>query len=189
MIDSLGVQFVNIEGNLPTFSGVIPAYAPYATATDMCALQNPAASTAMLRLTQIRIAGVATAAAFADIYGQIRTALDTGGGITTVSTTARHDQTLGAAQQGLLVTFSSAPTLAGTVSTPRVSHQFLGVAATAAVLPEKIWQFGDRASQQIHLRPGQQFALNNNGAAVGAGTLLYVTFEWTESVFGSVPVF
>ncbi len=179
--DGQGAQYANIEGILPTYSAVAAAYSPYATATDMVVLQNPATSTTMLRVTSVRIIGDATAAALMDIYAQIRTALNTGGTSAGI-TAAKHDSN-DAAPVGSALTYSAAPTLNGTAANVRVGRLELpSISAPAITEVELVWDFGVRGgSKAIHVRPGQQLSINNNGAAVATGTVLHVNIEWNET--------
>ena len=182
-VDATGVSLINIEGNLPTYSIALVDYVPYTTATDMVVIQNPATSTAMIRITQIRISGSSTSGAQMDFYTNIRTALNTGGTSATVSN-AIYDSNDPAAQ-AVPLSYSAAPTLNGTAKLARADRVFLPANAAGSFL---VWEFSVRGgAKAIHLRPGQQLSINNNGNAVAAGTSLYIGVEWTESV-GSSPV-
>jgi hypothetical protein len=189
MADSSGIPYSNIEGQIPSYSAVVPANAGYATPTDLCALQNPLTSGVVMRVTQVRVLMVATAATLADIYLQKRSALSTLGGIAAV-TDFIHDSR-DPVSSGNLQTFASAPTLAGVVTNVRVKRAFVGATGTGSLLEEVVWQWGDRSIRQPHLVAGQQLALNFNGAGIPAGFSYYATFEWSESNFasGGTPVY
>jgi len=178
-IDSSGVPSVNIEGQVPSYSAVIAANAGYATPTDLCALQNPLLSAVVMRVTQVRIMAVATAAALGDFYLQKRSALSTGGGISPV-TDFIHDSR-DPVSVGNLQTFASLPTLAGAVTNVRVKRAFIAATGTGALVDEIVWQWGDRSVRQPHLVAGQQLSINFNGAGIPAGFSYYATFEWVES--------
>ena len=178
--DNQGVGYVNIEGQLSTYSAVANDYAPYATATDMVVLQNPATSTFIMKVTRVSVSGVATVAAFQDVYMYIRTALNTGGTNAQV-TDSKHDSN-SVASSGNMFTYSVAPTLNGTATLVRADRLMLAASGTPVSGTSLIWEFGVRGgSQAIHLRPGQQLSLNNNSVAIPAGMSLYVAMEWNES--------
>jgi hypothetical protein len=185
-VDANGVNYVNIEGTLPTYSATAFDYNPYATATDMVVLQNPATSTAMLRVTQINVSGDAQSASSMDIYVYVRSALNTGG--TSSAITAAKLDSNNPTPQGVTKSYSAAPTLNGTgglVVADRIVLPGNNPAVAGTIL---MYNFGQRGgAQAIHLRPGEQLSINNKGNAVPTATNLYITIEWTESV-GSSPV-
>jgi hypothetical protein len=179
--DGQGAQYANIEGILPTYSASVANYSPYTTATDMVVLRNPATSGLMLRVTQCFVVGDATAAGHMDLFLVVRSALNTGG-TSSGLTSWQHDSNSGTAQ-GSVLTYSAAPTLNGTASQIRVGRLVLAAASSPAVTDLAVqWDFGLRGgSQSIHLRPGQQLSINNNGAAVPTGAALHVNIEWNET--------
>lgn len=88
----------------------------------------------------------------------------------------------------MIRTYSAAPTLNGSGAIAVADRMVLpgnNPAVTPTIL---VYNYGDRGgAQAIHLRPGQQLSVSNNGNAVPTGTNLYITIEWTEST-GSNPV-
>jgi hypothetical protein len=179
--DIQNVPYVSQDGQVATYSAALSAYTPYATATDMLVLSNPAVSNYMLRVSQVRISGIITAAATVAFYLVIRSALNTGGTSTAVPTIGRHDIS-DQAPQGAPVTYSVAPTLNGTAYIIRSDYMVLGTALTPVALNPIIWQFGDRGgAKQLRIRPGQQASISFNGGTVGAGTSLAMAIEWTET--------
>ena len=176
--DANAALYVNIEGQMPTYSGVTNDYTPYATATDMITLTNPAGSGVMSKVSLIRVSGTATAAANMDIYVYLRTVLDTGGTSAAITTTA-HDSVNSVAKT-LMASYSAAPTV-GTGTLIRADRIAMPSTAVAGVANE--WSFAVRGgSQAIHLRPGQQIAISNAGNAVASGASLYINFEWSETI-------
>jgi hypothetical protein len=185
-VDANGVSFQNIEGTLPTYSIALVDYTPYTTATDMVVLQNPATSTALLKVTRLSVSGEASSTSLMDIYFQIRSALSTGGTSANL-TIAKHDSN-NVAPTGLAKSFSAAPTLNGTGAYVR-ADRILMPGNSPNVTPNTVfYDFGVRGgAQSIHLRPGEQLSVTNIGNAVAAGTSLYINIEWVESS-GSNPV-
>jgi len=179
MADSSGIAFTNVEGQLPSYSGVVAANAGYATPTDLVVLQNPAPSGVIVRLIQVRFLAVATAASFFDAFLQKRIQLDTGGTATVVTPTV-HDTNDGAAK-ALFQFYTVAPTLNGSATNVRTKKAFLAAAGTPVLQDETVWQWGERSIRAPHARPGEQFALNFAGAGLPAGFSGYITFEWSES--------
>lgn len=180
-VDSVGCQHTNIEGQLPTYSAAMIDYAPYAAATDMMVLQNPANSGIICRVTKIRASGTANTASNMDIYAYIRTALSTGGTSAAV-TIAKHDS-LNPGPYAAAISYSAAPTLNGTGAVIRADRIAMPGSSLNVAGSYLIFEFGVRGgAQAIRIRPGQQLSISNAGNAVAAGTNLYLTFEWTESV-------
>jgi hypothetical protein len=180
MADSTGSPFVNSEGQLPTYSTTVAAYTPYTSATDMVVIQNPATSTAVLKVSKIRISGTASSTSVYIPYCYIRTALNTGGTSTAV-TDALHDSNT-AVSQGNILKYSAAPTLNGTGTLLRADTVLLANATSPIIFTEGLWLFGDLPnSGQIHVRPGQQLSINSN-STFPAGASLYITIQWAESV-------
>jgi hypothetical protein len=180
MADSTGAPFVNSEGQLPTYSTTVAAYTAYSTPTDMVVLQNPATSTAVLKVSKIRISGTATATSVFVPYCYIRTALNTGGTSTAV-TDCLHDSNT-PVSQGSILKYSAAPTLNGTGTLLRADTLLLANATSPVIFTDTLWLFGDLPnSGQVHIRPGQQLSINAN-SSIPAGASLYLTIQWSESV-------
>lgn len=178
--DNQGVQYVDLEGQLWTYTAQANDYVPYVTATDIMVLQNPATSTNILKVTRITASGVATASTNMDIYLLIRTALNTGGTSTAV-TAAKHDSN-DPPPVGVTLTYSVAPTLNGVATQVRADRLMLINATTPSAGTFIAWEFGTRGgSKAIRLRPGQQLSINNSGNGIAAGTSMYIGIEWNES--------
>ena len=126
--DNQGVQYVDLEGQLWTYTAQANDYVPYTTATDMMVLQNPATSTNIIKVTRITVSGVATAATNMDLYLFIRTAVNTGGTFAAV-TAAKHDSN-DPAPVAVSQTYSVAPTLNGTATQVRADRLLLINAST-----------------------------------------------------------
>ena len=184
-VDANGVQFVDVEGTLPTYAATAYDYTPYATATDMFVLQNPANSGSLLNITQINISGTAQSAATMDVYVFIRTSLNTGGTSSAV-TPAKYDSRNGS-PKGTALTYSVAPTVpsGSMVVADRIVLPGNNPGVSATIIN---YDFGNRGgSTSLHLHPGEQLSISNNGNAVATGATMYFTVEWNEST-GYTPV-
>jgi hypothetical protein len=180
--DFNGGLYTNAEGNIPTYSAVIQAYTPYATANDIIALSNPSTSSVMLKVSRIIISGDATAASIQNLGFYLRPGLNTSGTPTAISA-AQHD-TNDAAPTGTVVTYAAAPTTSGTGLLLRNSIFILANAGTpsGSAPPLIDYTFGMVGNaKQPHVRPGQCFTVSNNGSAVASGTKLYINIEWSET--------
>ena len=177
--DFKGSLYINQEGQLSTYSAVVADYNPYTTATDMFALQNPANSGVICKVTFCKISGTANTTTGMDIYAYIRSTLNTGG-TTTAINDALHDTTNPVSAANTF-SYSAAPSALGTGILVRADRMILpGNSPNVALTPIQ-WEFATRGgSQAIHIRPGQAFCINNAGNAVAAGTNLYFTVEWQE---------
>jgi len=177
--DAQGSLYVNIEGQIPTYSTTVAAYSPYSSATDIVVLQNPSTSTIIAKIAKIRISGTASASSILTPYLYLRSALNTGG-TSTVVADAPHDL-IDVASQANLSKYSAAPTLNGTAYLLRADEIILANASTPVNGQEVDWIFGDVGNiKQIHVRPGQQLSINLNGS-VPSGSSLYLTIQWAEA--------
>ncbi len=176
-VGTVGVAAVNTEGTKATYSVVIPDAVPPATATDFITLVGSASKT--IRITRIEIEGDATAAALADIYVYKRTAADTGGTATQPAITY-HDST-DAAPTAVANLYSVLPTGLGAGTLARAGRLYLPAAGTPTGANIKLFDFSVRNEKALVLRGvAQSMAINWGGAAVPAGTSLYITISFTE---------
>jgi len=179
--DNSGVEYVNNEGQTPTYAGCVTAYTPYATAQDVAVLFNPANSNTIIKVSRILVSGTATAAATLPLYLYFRSALNTGGTSTAINGNIYDSND--PASLGTLYSYSVLPTNNGTARLIRSNVLILANATTptGAAPPLVTWEFGNLGNcRQPHIRPGQCLALNLNGIAIPGGTSFYTTIEWSE---------
>jgi hypothetical protein len=82
-----------------------------------------------------------------------------------------------------VLTYSANAASLGASTGLEASPLALAVAAGAATIDETVWTWGSREdTPPTLLSTTESIALNLNGAAIPAGTSLYVTIEWTEDV-------
>ena len=176
LVDASGRVNVLTESTKATFSVVVPDVTPVATATDLLTISGSATKT--IRINKIEIEGVATAQADYDVYVYKRTAANTGGTSAAPSNITAHDSN-DTATAGVLLYTANATGL-GTGTLVRAGRTVLGVAGTGVPV-KTTWDFGTRNDKTVVLRgAAQSLAINLGGAAVPAGTSLYVNVEWTE---------
>lgn len=171
-------QKVNLESSKATYNAIAADYAPYATATDMMALSNPATSVKVLKLARVVLNGSATGASYQDVYGVIQDALDTAG--TSSAPTIRRYDSQDPAATGVVLIYSAAPTTGAGRTVIRAGHYAFPAVTPGFSGNEIIWAFGDHAAKAPTLYPGQQFSVSCAGQAISAGLNLYITLEWTE---------
>ena len=180
MFESYGNASVNIEGKKPTYSIILQAFTPVATATDYFTLSNPAASNRICRVETVRIWSTATAATSVDYYYYKRTTANSGGTTSSlVSSICYHDSN-NPTPVGVPVSYSANPSSTGTGTVIRANHSFVGTTATQLAVTD--YYFGIRNGQAFVLRPGELFAANFNGASVPSGLSIFLEVEWTEEV-------
>ena len=170
-----GVPVVNTEGTKPTFSAGTIGFTPVATPTDFWTIIGSASKT--VRVLRVTVTGIATAAASIGIQLIKRSSANTGGTTSTL-TIAPHDSN-DAAATAVVSTYSVNPTGLGTsIGLVRAKTLNLGAAGAAG---EIVFDFGTRNSRAVVLRGvAQALALNWNGAAVPAGTVLTIDVEFSE---------
>jgi len=97
-------------------------------------------------------------------------------------TAAKHDS-LNPGPYASALAYSAAPTLNGSGALIRADRIAMPGTSLSVAGSYLIFEFGTRGgAQAIRVRPGQQLSISNAGNAVSAGTNLYLSFEWTESV-------
>lgn len=165
------------EGTKATYSVLVPDFGLAAGATDFLTIVGSATKT--IRITCVSIEGDATAAAMADVYLYKRTAANTGG-TATQPAIVKHDSS-DQNPTAVVNLYSVNPTALGAGVLVRGGRLGLPAHAAAAYAFDRVWDFAGRNSKSLVLRGvGQSLAFNFGGAAVPAGTSLYVKIEWTE---------
>lgn len=173
-VGSTGIAAVDTENVKATFSCGIIDFLPYATATDYFTLVG--SGTKVVRVRRIGISGFATGAISKSVQLIKRTAANTGG-TTAQPSIAQHDSN-DAAPTAVVNTYSVIPGALGAGVVIR-SHK-LNLGATGAA-GSVVWDFGGVNGKGLVLRGiAQCLALNGNGVAIAAGTLLDIWVEWTE---------
>jgi len=180
MFESYGSASVNTEGRKPTYSIILTAFTPAATATDYFTLSNPAASNKICRVETVRIWATATAATSVDFYYYKRTTANSGGTTTALTNNICYHDSNNPAPSGVPVSYSANPSSTGTGTVIRANHAYVG--STAAQLSVTDYFYGVRNGQALVLRPGELFAANFNGASVPSGLSIFLEVEWTEEV-------
>jgi hypothetical protein len=174
-VGATGVAAANTEGSKTTYSVGVVAFTPVATPTDFWQVIGSATKT--VRVLRITISGIATSATSVDIQLIKRSTASTGGTPTSL-TVAPHDSN-DAAVTAAVKTFAANPSPLGTsVGVVRAQKLNLGATGAAGVIT---WDFTTRNGKGIVLRGvAEQLAMNWNGAAVPAGTLLAIDVELSE---------
>lgn len=163
-------------GGKVTYRSATFAYTPYATPTDIIAITGAAGK--QVRITYIYLWGSSTSASNQD-FGLIkRSTANTGGTPTTL--TAVPLDSANVAATATVQTYAAAPTTGNAVGTLGVEQANMPATAGAGGSP-LTWTFGVRNAQSVVLRGANEvLAINYNGAAVPAGTVLQFEMEWTE---------
>jgi hypothetical protein len=174
-VGTTGVPAVSTESSKATYSAGILGFTPVATLTDFFQITGSATKT--VRVLRISISGFATAAITEDVQLLKRSTASTGG-TPTPATIVPHDSN-DAAGTAVVNSFAANPSPLGTLTgMVRAAKLNLGATGAAGVIT---WDFTTRNSKGLVLRGvAQQLALNWNGAAVPAGTLLDIDVEFSE---------
>ena len=165
----------------PTYRFRVADFTPVATATDV--LELIGAANIVARVTKIEVIGSATASALLDVYLTKRTALNTAGtkaSQAAVITKARSDDPTAACTLNL---YSANATSLGTGTALEGTHMYMPAAATPAFNDRVIWTWGSREDTPSTLLSATELlTINLGGAAIPAGTSLYLSIEWTEDI-------
>jgi hypothetical protein len=169
------LQNVNTESSKATYSAVISDFVPVANATDFFTISG--SSSKIITITALRVNGAATASSFANIYVYKRTAANTGG-TSSVITSCIHDSSDPAAT-AVVRSYSANPSALGTGALLRSEHVSFSAAAAGNLVT--YWNFVDRGSKSVKLNNTNEFlCFNFGGNAVPSGANIHATIEWTE---------
>jgi hypothetical protein len=147
-----------------------------ATATDVVTITGSATKT--VRVTLIRVSGLATTAITTPVLLIKRSAANTGG--TSAALTAVPHDSNNAAATATGLSYTANPTgLGAAVGTMRQDRLTFAVTASTADAP-LVWDFGARPSQAVVLRGTTQvLAVNLNSTTITGGSIS-IDIEWTE---------
>lgn len=172
----LTVNAIPQDGSKATYSASA-AVTTAATATDFFTITGSA--TKAVRVTLIRISGIATTAATPSIFVIRRSAANTGG-TSTAQTAVTHDTGNNPAATATVLAYTVNPSglgaAVGTIRQDRVSFLVTGTAAQPTVEMD----FGTRPSQAVVLRGIAQVLAVNLGGVTVAGGSINIDLEWSE---------
>lgn len=155
------------------------AFAPAASATDICAITGSATKT--IRLWRVYVSGTQTTSSEVNLFLVRRSTANTGG--TSTSLVATTNDTNNAAATATAVQYTANPTagtLVGTILAAKILVPVVAVGGNAVQGPFQEIPFGDRGVQTEVLRgTSQVIAVNLGGVTVTGGSFL-CTFEITE---------
>lgn len=182
-IDWSGGSTLGLVDMLParrsTYSAIITALAPAASATDFFTLTGSATKT--VRIQRAACSGISTAASVATVNALTRSTANTGG-TATAPAASQHDS-LAPAATATVAAYTANPTTGTLVGSGlRSSKISLSTAASSAIGSDHLeWMFGIGVAEEVLLRGvAQVFALNGAGASFAAGTSLNCSVQWTE---------
>jgi hypothetical protein len=176
-LDSTGAQMSNGEGRKATYSAATIAYAPYATPQDILAIVG--SGTKRVRVLRIAVSGRATAANQLDVQVVKRSAANTGGTPTPLAAVP-HDSN-DAAATAAVNTCGAAPVSSGLIGAIRAQQINLSAAGSGGAAVPVEWDFSTVNDKAVVLNSAaESLAVNLNGAAMPAGTVLNLFVSWTE---------
>lgn len=167
------------DGIKASYAAAIGGLVGVTGCTDLFTLTNPGGKT--IRITRCDISGgVATAAQQIEVFGLVRSTVNTGGTSTT-PTIVPYDSG-DVAATGVVRAYTANPAVLGMlVGNVRVAKMLLVLSTGATSFQDRlIWDFGDRPTKALVLRANQVFAINLNAVAFANATSFNVYIEWTE---------
>lgn len=171
-----------LDGFKASYAAAIGGLVGVTGCTDLFTLTNP--STKTIRITRCDISGgVATAAQQIEVFGLVRSAVNSGG-TSTAPTIVPYDSS-DAPASGVVRAYTANPAALGTlVGNVRVAKMLLVLSTGATSFQDRlIWDFGDRPTKALVLRQNQVFAINLNGVTFANATSFNVYIEWTEDTY------
>ncbi|MGJ0393052.1 MAG: hypothetical protein ACR650_09880 [Methylocystis sp.] len=176
VIDDGGGNIVGAERPTYRYSGL--ALTPVATPTDVIQIQGSATKT--IRITRIRLTGVATAQGNMPVQIVRRSTAGTAGSAVLTAVTATKLDATDPAATAVVSTvgtanFTTLGTSAGVVATDRIN---MAAAGTGAAPPALVFDF---SAAPLRLRGVSDWiGINLNGAAVPSGGVIDWTIEAAE---------
>ena len=172
------------DGQKATYSVAKVGLVPANSATDIFTIS---AGGLLVRVTRIEIIGTSTAATAAalDVLLLKRSSANTGGTSTGSPTPVAHDSQ-NAAPSATVLAYTANPAGLGTLVGTAIRNQKLMLALatyTSTDFPpmDRVnWEFGNRPSQALVLRPGEVLAINLNGVTPTATASLNIAAEFSE---------
>lgn len=175
-VNADGSVRVSSEGGRRSYSASIVGLVAASACTDLFTIKG--AASIVTRVTRIKISGVATAAAIADVTLIKRSTSDTAG-TSTAPTAVPHDA-VDAAAVAVIAAYTVNPTVGTPIAALRSDKLFLAAAGTPTLPQVLVYEFGLRNTKGLYLRDAnQQLAINLN-AGTFAGNLFDIDVEWTE---------
>jgi len=176
-------QRVRTESSIATYSCAITAFTPGTNATLICSLTQPylpGTPFKRLALANVRVSGQATATSNLDVQ-LYKSTVPPIGGTSAAQAVCQHDSG-DPAPTGTVLLYSTNPTtFVGQKALRAVHLQLAAIGTQAAPIQEINWDFGDRSSRcPSAYASGESFSLVLAGGAVPAGTVLTISWEWTE---------
>ena len=160
--------------NVPTYSGAVVALANTAAGDVYCITGSV---TKTVKVKGIRLTATATSAITGDASIILRSSLDTGGGLASV--TAVPMDSNNAAATAVVNSFTSAPTPGTAIGTIRTKKVAASTPANSGSTSEELFQFSVYYDQTIVLRGATQAACVNV-SAFGTGASFDIDHEHTE---------
>lgn len=174
-------QLVEDEGQRATYRYAVAAFAPVATPTAFLVIQGSA--TKVVRIKEIRIGGVATAAGNMQLQlARWSTAGTPGSAVLTTLTAGKYDTNDGAATAVVSTVGTANYTTQGTGSTVPLTAARIPLAVVATGAPVLLtYAFSTRSDKPVTLRGTSDFiVLSGNGSAVPTGAAIDVEVELEE---------
>lgn len=168
-----------LDGFKASYAAAIGGLVGVTGCTDLFTITNPGTKT--IRITRCDVSGgVATAAQQIEVFGLVRSAVNTGGTSST-PTIVPYDSN-DAAATAVVRAYTANPASLGTsVGNVRVAKMLLVLSTGATSFQDRlIWDFGDRPTKALVLRQNQVFAINLNGVTFSNATSFNIYCEWTE---------
>lgn len=158
-----------------TFSASAVLFTPYATAQDVCTIT----SGLKMWVYRVRLWGTQTTVGVNSWYLLKRSAADTGGALSPLTTVPRDSKRLLSFATVSKVTAAPTPgTLIGTITGNAIASLAPGGAGNSFY----DFEFGPTTGvQPIVLYPNETLALNFGGAAIPTGMSVSCEFTWSES--------
>lgn len=171
----------NVPPSYACFMAAISGLVPAASATDILTISGKAGRA--IKINQIQISGIATAATAIPIAVIKRSTSNTGGTSATLAAVNLDSSTASAAAAASVLTYTANPSALGTsLGNLATARMILSTASASVGTSPIVISFERMYMRMPTLRDSTESICINYGGATASGNALDISISWTEEV-------
>jgi len=172
-------ESTNVPNEKASFMAASSGLVPAASATDIFTITGKAGR--VVRINQIQISGIATAAAAIPISIVKRSTANSGGTSTAVTAVNLDTANSGSAAQATVLAYTANPSSLGTaVGNVSTARMILSTASASVGTAPIVFAFERMYMKLPTLRDATESLCINYGTSTAAGNSLDISVSWTE---------
>lgn len=173
------VDSTNVPNEKASFMAAVSGLVPAASATDILTIAG--ASNRVIKINQIQISGIATAAAAIPISLIRRSAVNTGGTSAALTAVLMDTANTGTSAAASVLTYTANPSGLGTaVGTVTTARMILSTASASVGTAPIVISFERMYMKPLTLRSASELLCINYGGSTASGNSLDISISWTE---------